>query len=177
MKEESSAPNIAPEQLKRLFSIGRDTKDSNKQKGLSYTKAEILSRLLSQPLPFDKSQIDILPSALKQLCHSIDILAGETISELLNNSSTDLSAIKKIKHYSKQLSAQAKSAAGNDVAIVIYYAAIAHALVFYERRISRFSYETLENSFSCLAEEKWISRDLSVLLRTAGKYCKEKAGL
>jgi hypothetical protein len=175
MKEESAAHDINPEQLKCLFGIGRDTKDSDQQKGLSRQKADMLSRSLSQPLPLDKSQIDVLPSALGQLCHSIGLLAGEAIGELLSNPSTGIAAVRKIKHYSKQLSAQAKSTAENDVAIVMYYAAIAHALVFHGHRITRFSFERLDNSFSCLIKERWISRDLSVLLKAASKYCKEKA--
>ena len=175
MKEESAAHDINPEQLKRLFGIGRDTKNSDGRKGLSQQKADMLCRSLSQPLPLDKSQIDILPSTLGQLCHSIGLLAGETISELLSNPSTDIAAIRRIKRYSKQVSAQAKSTVENDVAIAIYYAAIAHALVFRDRRITRFSFERLENSFSCLVKKRWISGDLSVLLKAASKYCEEKA--
>jgi hypothetical protein len=174
MKEESTADGINPDQLRRLFNIGRDTKKSDKIKGGRHQKAEILARSLSQPLPLDKSQIDMLPSTLSQLCHSIGLLAGETISELLSNPSTDIAAIKRIKRYSKELSAQAESAAENDVAIVIYHASIAHALVFHGRRISRFSYERLESSFSCLLREDWISRDLFVLLKAAVKCCREK---
>jgi hypothetical protein len=175
MKEESASDDINPEQLRRLFSIGRDTKKSDGRKGRSQQKADMLCRSLSQPLPLDKSQIDMLPSTLGQLCHSIGLLAGETISELLTNPSSDIAAIRRIKRYSKGLSAQAKSTAENDVAIAIYYAAIAHALVFHDRRITRFSFERLESSFSCLVKEKWISKDLSVLLKAAGKCCKEKA--
>lgn len=176
MKEESTAHDMNPEQLRRLFHIGRDTNKSLHKKDSTHQKADMLSRSLSQPLPLDKSQIDMLPSALGQLCHSIGLLAGETISELLKNPSTDIAAIKRLKHYSKELSAQAKSTAGNDVAIAIYYASIAHALVFHDRRITRFSYERLESSFRYLVKEKWISKDLSILLKAAGRYCKKKAG-
>jgi hypothetical protein len=176
MKEESTAHGMNPKQLRCLFNIGRDTKKFDRREGRSQQKADMLSRSLSQPLPLDKSQMDMLPSALGQLCHSIGLLAGETISELLNNPATDMAAIQRIKRYSKELSAQAKSTAENDVAIAIYYASIAHALVFHDRRITRFSYERLENSFCCLVKEEWISKDLSVLLKAAGKYCKERAG-
>ena len=176
MKEESSAHDMNPEQLRCLFHIGRDTNKSLQKKDRAHQKVDMLSRSLSQPLPLDKSQIDMLPSALGQLCHSIGLLAGETISELLNNPSTDIAAIKRLKYYSKELSAQAKSTAENDVAIAIYYASIAHALVFHDRRITRFSYERLESSFRCLVYEIWISKDLSILLKAAGRYCKKKAG-
>ena len=176
MKEESTTHDMNVEQLRRLFHIGSDMNKSVRKRGRTHQKADLLSRSLSQPLPLDKSQMDILPSALGQLCHSIGLLAGETISELLSDPSTDIAAIKRLKHYSKELSAQATSTAENDVAIAIYYASIAHALVFHDRRITRFSYERLENSFRCLVREKWISRDVSILLKAAGRYCKKKAG-
>ncbi len=175
MKEESTAYGMNPEQLQRLFNIGRDMKKSDRIRDGSQQKADLLCRSLSQPLPLEKSQIDMLPSALGQLCHSLGLLAGETIRELLTNPSTDIAAIKRIKRYSKELSAQAGSTAENDVAIVIYYASIAHALVFHDQRITRFSFEKLESSFCCLAKEEWISKDLSALLETAGRCCKEKA--
>ena len=174
MKEESAAHDINPEQLKRLFGIGRDTKNSDGRKGLSQQKADMLCRSLSQPLPLDKSQIDILPSALGQLCHSIGLLAGETINELLSNPSTDISAIERIKRYGKELSARAESKAEHDVATAFYYAAIAHALVHYDKRITRFSYGKLKTSFTRLVKEKWILKDLSVLFKAARKYSKER---
>lgn len=175
MKEESTAHGVKPEQLRRLFNIGRDTKEPDEGMEGNQQKAEILCRSLSQTLPLDKFQMDMLPSTLSQLCHSMGMLAGETISELLSNPSTNIAAIKRIKRYSKELSAQAQSAAENDVAIAIYYASIAHALVFHNRRITRFSYEKLETSFAHLIKEKWIPKDLSNLFKAAGKCCKEKA--
>jgi hypothetical protein len=177
MEEESTIHGINPEQLQRLFNIGRNMKKLDTIRDDSKQRADLLCHSLSQPLPLEKSQIDMFPSALGQLCHSLGLLAGGTISEMLSNPSTDITTIKRIKRWSKELSTQAKSTAENDVAIAIYYASIAHALIFHDQRITRFSYEKLESSFSCLLKEEWISKDLSVLLRTAGKYCKEKAGL
>ena len=173
MKEDSTCNGMNLEQLQRLFDIGRDTKSGRIKHG-SQWKADMLSRSLSQPLPLDKSQIDMLPSALGQLCRSIGLLAGQTISELLYNPSTDVSLIKRIKRYGKELSGQVRSSDENDVAVAIYYASIAHALIFHDRKITRFSYKELENSFSRLVKEKWISKDLSVLLKLACKRCREK---
>ena len=177
MKKESTVHPINPEQLQRLFDIGRDVEKSDRMRDSSQQRADLLCHSLSQPLALEKSQIDMLPAALGQLCHSLGLLAGDTISQMLSNPSTDIAAIKRIKRWSKDLSTQAKSAVENDVAIAIYYASIAHALVFHKQRITRFSYEKLEGSFSCLAKEEWISKDLSVLLKTAGNYCNEKARL
>ena len=103
MKQKSTAQGVNPEQLRRLFNIGRDTEKAGKKRGGSQHKAEMLCSSLSHTLPFDKSQIDMLPSKLSQLCHSIGLLAGDTIADLLGNPSTDMSYIKGIKLYSKEL--------------------------------------------------------------------------
>jgi len=175
MKEESTVHGVNPEQLRRLFKIGRDTIKCKENMSSNQRKAEMLCRSLSQTLPLDKSQMDMLPSTLSQLCHSIGLLAGETITELLSNPSTDISSIERIKRYSKELSARAESKAEYEVATAVYYAAIAHALAYHDVRITRFSYEKLEESFTRLVKEKWIPKNLTVLFKIAGKYCKEKA--
>jgi hypothetical protein len=174
MKKESTAIGVNPEQLQRLFNIGRDTKTPDKKMGGKQKKAEMLRRWLSQTLPLDKSQTNMLPAVLGQLCHTMGVLAGETIVSLLHSPSTDISLIERIKQYGKELSSRAESKAEHEAATALYYAAIAHALVFHGERITRFSYKKLENSFSRLVKEKWISKELSVLFKIAGKYCKEK---
>jgi hypothetical protein len=174
MKEESTAHGANPEQLHRLFNIGRDTNRHNEKMSSNQRKTEMLCRFLAQTLPLDKSQINMLPSVLGQLCHSIGLLAGETITELISNPSTAISSIERIKCYSKELSARAKSKAEHEVATAIYYVAIAHALVYHDKRITRFSYEKLEASFTRLVKEKWIPKNLSMLFKIARKCCKEK---
>jgi hypothetical protein len=175
MEKETTSFGLEPEQVQRLFNIGRDTKKHDKEKSSNQGKADILHLRLSQSLPLDKSQIDVLPAILGNLCHTIGLLAGETILSLLQNPSTDISLIERIKQYGKDLSNRAESKAENEVATAIYYAAIAHALAFHDLRITRFSYKRLETSFSRLVKEKWISKDLSVLFKIASKCCKEKA--
>lgn len=175
MKKESTTFGLEPEQVQRLFNIGRDAKSPGRRMSRNERKAEMLRSRLSQTLPLDKPQIDLLPEALGHLCQTIGFLAGETIISLLKNPSAGMSLIERIKRYGRELSARAESEVEHEVATTIYYAAIASALVFHDMRITRFSYEKLEASFSRLAEEKWISQDLSVLFKIARKCCEEKA--
>lgn len=174
MKEETTAQGMNPEQLHRLFNIGRDTGNSNDGISRNQRKTELLYRSLSHTLPLDKSQLDMLPSTLSQLFHSIGLLAGETITELLSNPHTDISSIERMKRYSKELSSRAKSKIENEVATTIYYAAIAHALAYHNIKITRFSFKKLEASFTRLVKEKWIPKSLKALFKIAAKYCKEK---
>ena len=175
MIKKSTTFGIEPENLRSLFNIGKDASKEDVKKGDNQKKNEILHSLLRQTLPLEKNQMDMLPAALGKLCHTIGLLAGETIFDLLQNPSTDISIIDRIKKYSKELSANTESKINHDAATAIYYAAIAHALVFHDQKITKFSYKKLETSFSRLVKEKWITRDLSVLFKIACKYSKEKS--
>jgi len=174
MKKDSTTFGLEPEQVQRLFSIGRDVKEPDRIAGAAHQKAEMLRRRLSETLPLDKSQVEMLPAVLGDLCHAIGLLAGETIISLVKNPSTDMSLIERIKRYGKELSARAESEAEHEVATAIYYAAIANALAFHDLRITKFSYKRLEMAFSRLVKEKWIPNELCVLFKVAGKYCKQK---
>ena len=174
MKETSTSFGLEPEQVERLFRIGEDTKGSRRRMRRNQNKGEMLCRRLAEPLPLDKSQIDMLPAALGKLCHTIGLLAGETVENLVLNPSTDMSLIQRIKQYGRGLSARAQSKDEHEVATAIYYAAIGSAVAFRDSRISRFSHQKLATSFSRLSREKWISSELRILFKTAQKYCEER---
>ncbi len=143
MKKETTTFGLDPERVQRLFDIGRDVENVGGKLSRNQRKAEILRRRLSEALPLDESQIDMLPAILGQLCHTIGLLAGETILALLQNPSTDISIIERTKRYGKDLSARAESSAEHEVATTIYYAAIASALAYHDLKITKFSYKKL----------------------------------
>ena len=72
---------------------------------------------------------------------------SESIRNLLVNPTTDIQLINKIKEHGKILSQKAQVDIEHDTANAIYYAAIAHALVCHNLKITKFSYEELEKSF------------------------------
>ena len=75
--------------------------------------------------------------------------------------------IEKIKRHGKRLSQTTSSEIEHETANVIYYAAIASALVFYDEKITQFSYKNLEESFSVFMQTEWISNDLKELFEKA----------
>jgi len=174
MTRKSTSFGLEPEQVQRLLKIGEDTKGSDRPMKRNESKREILRRRLAVPLPLEKSQIDMLPAVLSQLCHTLGFLAGESISSLVQDPATDISLILRIKQYSRELSATCESEDDREVATTIYYAAIANALCFHDSKISQFSYGKLEKAFGRLTKEKWISSELRVLLKKARTICKRK---
>jgi len=170
MDKETTTYGLGMKQLQQLFSLGEDSPEDGTE-----SQAELLVRRLSETLPLGKEQVKLLPEVLAKLCHTMGTLAGETILSLLKNSSTDIEVLKRVKRHAKRLSSHALTEAEHQVAVAMYYGAIASALAFHDQRISRLSYEKLVESFSRLAEEPWMSKDLIVLYRIAKKYCKDKS--
>lgn len=177
MDKESTAFGLSSEQLAKLLNIGSDTNRANNGLDKEQKKAELLHDWLQATLPLDAAITKALPNILRRLCQELQPLAGKPFGELLKDPKTDITAIKKIKDYSKKMVGCAKSEAEHDVAAAIYYTAIANALIFHNQRITKFSYESLKNSFSTLTGHNWLTPDLAVLLKKASEFCQEKTKL
>ena len=111
------------------------------------------------------------PSFVEQPCHGLSDVAGQALAQLLMNPQTDLVIVRTLKDYAKALSRCGAQAPEHTAAIVVYYAAIASALVFHGKRITRHSYETLRVAFSQLAEKNWLPRELKMLFRSGREAC------
>jgi len=96
------------------------------------------------------------------------------IGKLLQDPKTDTAVIRMVKDYGRTLSTRAKSEAEHQAANTVYYAAIAHALVFHKLKITNFSYGDLQSSFSRLSQEKWITKGLVDLFAKASEHCKAR---
>lgn len=174
MKKKSSTFGLSSEKLARLLNIGSDTSRAKSQADQEQRKAELLRDWLSASLPLDVALVESLPKVLARVCRQLQPLARESFGNLLQDPGVDIAAIKKIKDCSKKLVKSAKSEAEHDAAAAIYYAAIANALVFHEQRITSFSYESLEDTFSELTENSWLSPELVRLFKKAQKLCRKK---
>jgi hypothetical protein len=102
------------------------------------------------------------------------LLAGEPIRGLLNNPQTPITLIQKLKDYSKSLSETAKTESETDAALVLYYASIAHGILYHDAKITRFSYPNLIQSFISLTEKKWIDADCQSLFSRVIEKCNQK---
>lgn len=175
MDKDTTTFGLGRKQLQQLFAVGSDLGPMGSEQDSVEVASDLLSQRLSETLPLGADQMKILPEVLARLCHTMGSLAGETIISLLKNSSTDILILRRIKRHGKRLSTHALSDIEKQVAVAIYYGAIASALVFHSRRISRLSYVKLEESFERLSKEAWMSKDLSTLYQIARKYCRDRS--
>ena len=172
MNEEQTTFGASLRKVVKLLNIGADmcrTPDD-----IGQQKADLLSDRLSNTLPLYTSQEQKQSSRLKGLGKTIAALAGEPIGKLLRDPKTDIAAIRMTKDYGRRLSENAESEAEHHTANTIYYAAIAHALVCHDLKITRYSYEDLQKSFFQLSRQNWIPENLCDLFKKASEYCQAK---
>ena len=174
MKKDSTTFGSDPDKLAKLWTIGADTKKDRIKLDENQAKSELLHDMLASKMPLDEAVAQMLPKVLSELCKHIKPFTGDSFGLLLSDPDTDLSVLKRIKDYSKNLSKNFHSEAEHDVVAVIYYAAIASALINYGQRISSFSYENLLNAFSSMLEARWITPKLIDLFQKAHEYCAKK---
>ncbi len=175
MDKKSTTFGLGPEKLARLLNIGSDISETENDVDQKEKKAELLHDWLAATLPLDAVLLETLPTILQRLCRQLQPHVGEPFGNLLKEPKTDILVIRKIKDYSKKLVTSAKSEAEHDAATAIYFAAIASALLFHDRKITTFSYKSLDESFSKLINEKWIAKDIAELFSRACRACRQKS--
>lgn len=147
------------EQLARILAIGEDA-DSAELQVLPGVSADGL---------------DPLPSGDRDASHP-DI-GGHAIGDLLLRADTDLAELTELKQYAKDLSRQDGPELSREVAITVYYTAVAAAIVHHQQKIANFTYGELEAAFTRLIEADWVAWDIADLLARARKTCQEKCNL
>jgi hypothetical protein len=169
-----STAHLNKEKLAKLFDIGSDTKSERGAVSPDQRKAEMLRDCLAGILPLDQAVSELLPEVFAELLEKIKLFTGQSFAALLADPATDISIIRKIKEFNKTLVDSAPSAEEHDVAAVIYYAAIASALVHHDKRITSFSYASLGDSLKKLVESPWMTPDLADLFQKAIGICQQK---
>jgi hypothetical protein len=172
MKDESTTFGLSPKKVVDLLNIGTEAgaaaSDTNQQ------KADLLSDRLSETLPLYYSTEEKSSKRLRRLRQTIGVLAGEPIGKLLQDPKTDITVIRMTKGYGRKLSTRAKFEVEHQTANTIYYAAIAHALVCHDLKITKYSYTNMQQSFCHLSKENWIPKGLLDLFTKASEYCKAR---
>jgi len=173
MDRESKDIELTGEQKTRLLSLGLDSEPAEDEEE---KKADLLYDVLSRPLPVDTSVVNSLPTALRGFCKRLSSVAGEPLGDLIQNPERGISVIEVIKEYAKQSGTSAKSEIESDIFLVIYYGAIANALLFHNQKITEHSYKDLEQFFCSFTQKDWVLDELTELFKKAQEYCREKLG-
>lgn len=174
MAKKPTTFGLRPDKLARLLGVCSDEGMNETEKTLDEQKAEMLQDLLAGVLPPSSTKIASLRKELIKLYSMSGIAKSDPIRDLLQNPKTDIKHLERIKDRTKKLSQSATSEAEHDTANVVYYAAIASGILFHDKKITKFSYKDLIESFSVISEEDWIPDYLIDLFKRACKLCMNK---
>ncbi len=87
------------------------------------------------------------------------------------------SLLRAIKDCSKRLSFSLDSKTEAALATTTYYAALASALVYHDKKITQYSYDALEQSFATFSAKKWVGPELAGLFARARRICQDRRGV
>ena len=172
MKDDSTY-GLSPQQLARLLAIGLQDPDRASRAHVTGTPADMLRDMLTDDLSLDPTVSDSFPAVLNRPCDEMLASAGRPLVYVLLNRTTDLTVLKTLKDYAKELVSRGDSEAEKSAATAIYYAAIASALVFHQHKISHHSYEGLDKAFTKLERKPWVWPELKDLFQKAQAFCRQ----
>jgi len=174
MQDESISAGLSSDQLARLWNIGSDGGQEHRRADTDQQRHELLLDHLAGSLPPDQALIELLPKVLGQLCQQLRPFAGESLRTLLLDPKVDVLVLERIKDHAKERGIIAKSEVEREVALALYFAAIAAAILYHGTKISQHPWRDLEPSLKALSRQAWIPSDLLGLFTTAASYCKNK---
>ncbi len=161
----STAFGLPPETLARLLGLGEPATPTDPVS----RRGRLLTSRLKAPLPLRPDVVERLPELLAQLCRKLAPMDGRTLHELLMDPETPTDVHVEVKDHFKKQAAAASDPDDHAVAIVVYFAAIASALVVQDRRISTQGLDTLGSAFDNLHDKAWVPRWLAELFARASE--------
>lgn len=172
--QDDSTQGLSPQQLVRLLALGAKGPRQPDAARQGRAPADVLDEMLGHRLTLDELSPDSLPVVLGRPCNELLFNLGRTMGEVLLDESVQLPAIVALKDYGKALARCGEPGPKHAAATVLYYAAIAAALVGHGEKITQHRYEKLDGAFAKLAREPWVPGPLRGLLERARAACKER---
>jgi hypothetical protein len=136
----------------------------------SQDKTSILQTCLSSRLPNGRTRLPYMPGQ-EPLERALHADASLSIGELLKDAQTPVAVLGDIKAYAAHLSRSAQSSDEKEAAHVLYYAAIARALVFHGNKITELSWAEMQQAFHQWRLADWVGADLNGLFAQAFEAC------
>ena len=174
--DKESTYGLTLEQLAELLSIGIDEVNFLDELSDNEVIAGLLQDRLISSLPRDASLLDSFLVIIAKMGYGLQSLSGKSLGGILLDPETDIGLLQAIKTYGKKLSFTVDGKNENAVALTIYHAAIASALVHHKEKISRSSYDKLDQSFGILIEKEWMTGELKEIFSQARSICQAKRG-
>ena len=171
MPEEPSTYGLDPQRLARILALGAE-EVLRQGDGEDRQTEKLLCRMLAERLPLRRRGASAGGGADRGSAEA-PAPCDQAIGSVLLAAGSDTGLLQAAKESAKQLVRGGGPGSQRAAATALYYAAIASALVFHNKKISRHSYDRLEKAFADLAEKPWMAAELKRLLRQAQQACRQ----
>jgi hypothetical protein len=162
---------LYPKELAELLATGSGDDNAPQQLPPAEVARLLLQSRLAGLMHFDKDCVDSLSDVLDKPCPELQPIAGRTLGDVLMDPTTPLATLETLKQYGKGLSLRWEEGPEHVVAAMIYFAAIAAALVFHGRKITTRSHRDLADLLRILMNDRWITPELAGLFDSARTMC------
>ena len=158
-------------QLADLFAVATKNQESSEAECAEENLAEMLHIELAEVMP-GSSFLFPAVSEISTSCQSdVALLVGQSLQQLFFGPESSIGQLQLIKEAAKHLTGTLASEAQRAVANTIYHAAIARCLTLHNKKITKHSYEKLDESFALLIEKDWMAAELVELFSDARRVC------
>jgi hypothetical protein len=175
--KKSTTFGLSPDRIAELLSMGSDAAAPTGKPDSDEARAELLLDRLAGALAPDTSFSRFVPDIPEGLLDALPFCAGANVGDLLLNQDVSVALLRRVKDDNGQWSQRADTKVQKDVAVAIYYAAIAAALIFHRHKISGFSFAELGKAFGMLRQKSWIPRDMRDMYDKAIAVCRDPSGI
>lgn len=172
MAENKTVYGAKAEKLAALLGMGAESPRGADARSAAQRKADQLYDLLAAKSPLDGCAAETSTPPGPGFLRTLTSVLSESIEHHLMREETDIATLRQIKDYGAQLSRTASSPVEQEPANVVYYAAIAGALIHHNTRITKFSLAELNRALSRLATLSWLTCTLRQIFENACSVCR-----
>ncbi|MFC1792966.1 hypothetical protein ACFL3Q_05205 [Planctomycetota bacterium] len=172
MNKKSTLYGISPQKVRHLLDDCLNEKQNPQSLKKTSSTEELLREYLTKKCPTGLDEITKNSSIIiVHMQNQMLLRSGKSVAEALSDPKTDLVILREIKEHYKEISFSEDSKRKRHAATAIYFAAIAHALVFHNQKISEYSFDKVYQSLNKIAANQWITADLKNLYIKAQEIC------
>ncbi|MHC4206185.1 MAG: hypothetical protein ACYSTT_16160 [Planctomycetota bacterium] len=158
-------------QLADLFAVAVKNQESSESEYAEENLAEMVRIELAEVMPGSSFLFPVVSEISTSRQSDVALLVGQSLQQLFFGPEATIGQLQLIKEASKRLTGTLTSEARRAVANTIYHAAIARCLILHNKKITKHSYEKLDDSFALLIGKDWMVAELIELFSDARRVC------
>jgi hypothetical protein len=158
-------------QLVDLFAVAVKNQESPGDDCAEENLSQMLRDELAEVLPGSSFLFPAVSEISTSRQSNLALLVGQSLQKLFLGTEVTIGQLQLVKEVAKRLIGTLDYGARRAVANTIYHAAIARCLILHNKKITKHSYEKLDESLALLIEKDWMAAELIELFSDARIVC------